>query len=169
MNPIFIAHLTADFLLQPKWLAEWKQKSLGGVLFHSLMHAIVLFLLVIPADLGLAVALIVLALIHGAVDYIKIRIQPTHTTFEPMFLLDQAIHLGALAIFSIYTEPGMTFWQTENGIIGLKVLWFLSFGVAMWNLRKLNAFPIKTPHQSIARFATITIIFIGLGLAGFFV
>lgn len=158
MNPIFIAHLIADFLLQPTWLVKWKEKNANGTILHALIHAAILAVLIIPQTfLAIAVILIV-ALTHGIIDHIKISLPKK--SFEPAFLFDQAVHVAILLFAMRFLPPNQSFWNSLNGILILSIFTFFSFGIGIWNLMHIKNYPVYNFAQRTTRIFAIALTFL---------
>lgn len=98
---MILAHLVADFLLQPRKLVEYKEKSFYGVLIHAGIHGILMAIILFPywAYAPMWYAIIIVTLIHAAVDQWKISIQIKMDEYLFPFLIDQLLHF--LAIFGV--------------------------------------------------------------------
>lgn len=160
MHPIFLAHIVADFLLQPKWLVEWKEKSGRGIAVHGLIHALALVAVLVPRRFDVFVLVIAVALAHGLIDTVKIRWQKKAAAFNLFFVVDQLAHLAVLAAAAWLIRPAVpAFWAGDIGWIIFAVLFLFSFGVAWWHLSRLQKFPLKTGRQRLARFALLIFVF----------
>jgi len=95
---LYAAHLVADFLLQPGWVARNKRdlRVLGG---HSLIHFLSGCALV---NLGLtpafAVGILTLAVVHALIDFAKAQLEADGWI---AFVVDQAIHLATVIVAAI--------------------------------------------------------------------
>lgn len=113
---LLAAHVLADFVLQTRWIAM--RKTHAGVL--ALHGALVL--LSAQAALGVIAApsLVLLALVHMAIDAIKAR-----SPRGPMpFLVDQAAHGVTVMALAIW-QPGLWasgFWASLPGPAPLLIL-----------------------------------------------
>ena len=110
---LLLAHLIGDFLLQPTaWVLDKEKRKHKSIYlyFHILLHGILAFVLVFEEDfLWFA---ILLAAIHGIIDYIKLRFQ-TKKTKRFWFLLDQFLHaitLVGIAFFHTNTRIDFSFF-----------------------------------------------------------
>jgi len=124
---LFLAHILGDFVLQPNsWVADKEKKKHKSIYlyFHIALHAILAFILVGKIDfIGLA---IVLAALHGFIDYAKLRYQKNKTK-RSWFLLDQALHIMVIiGIAYLYTNEPLfllsfdkSFWMLLTGIVFL--------------------------------------------------
>lgn len=124
---LLLAHLLGDFLLQPTaWVLdkEAKKHKSSFLYIHVLLHGILAFVLVFEsAFLWYALLLTVL---HGIIDYIKLRFQ-TKKSKRLWFLLDQFLHLITLVgIAFFYTNASIdfsllsaNFWIIVTGIVVL--------------------------------------------------
>lgn len=157
MNPIFIAHLIADFLLQPTWLVKWKEKNANGTILHALIHAVILAVLIIPQTVSAATIILIIALTHGIIDHIKISLPKK--SFEPAFLFDQAVHAAILLLAMRFLPFNFIFWNSEFGILTLSILAFFSFGVGIWNLMHIKSYPVYNSAQKTTRIFAVTLVF----------
>ncbi len=94
---LFLAHLIADFILQPYELVRLKRRPVG-LTIHSLIHALIMILLaapVLPRWWAIIPAVIVA---HYVVDRMKVVHGPERGPLSlAAFLLDQAAHMVILA------------------------------------------------------------------------
>ncbi|MBI4994823.1 DUF3307 domain-containing protein [Candidatus Peregrinibacteria bacterium] len=157
MNPIFIAHLTADFLLQPTWLARLKEKAAAGLSIHILIHAFVLVLIFSPILEKAAPYILIITVMHGIIDYIKIKYPKK--SFELAFLIDQLFHFCVLLAVSFVLKPYIKFWDSESGAGILNLLVFFSFAAAQIYLTHLKKYPLASNAQKTKRILTIVAVF----------
>lgn len=111
---LILAHLIADFVLQPAKLIEWKMRSNTGIIIHSLIHAAISALLVFPyLSLKTAFIILALAITHYLIDYAKINISLKSDKYVEYFVVDQICHFIAIigAGFSIMYFNN---WQEQN-------------------------------------------------------
>lgn len=113
---LIASHLIADFLLQPQWLVERKNK-LSFLLLHAATHAIlVYFVLQVwscwQAPLGVFI-------FHVLIDGIKGRINKNTAT---LFALDQTAHI--ISLFFLGWMLLHFDWITKLTMIGYKPLIF---------------------------------------------
>lgn len=151
MNPLFIAHLTADFLLQPNWLEQWKKKSIAGIIVHAAIHAAVMALFLTPQNWPSILAIAAIAVLHGIIDKFKINFNKKYEKFSAPFLVDQLAHGIILTILTLLL-PSTLFWHSEMGAILLITFLYFSFGVGAWNLA-------KNQTQKLERVSVIAIVF----------
>jgi hypothetical protein len=85
---LLLAHVLADFVFQPDWMARGKRQVKPLAL-----HGLIVLASAIAATGSLDPGLVWLAALHIAVDALKARAKPTLR----LFLLDQAAHGLALA------------------------------------------------------------------------
>lgn len=104
---LLIAHILSDFLFQPTKLVEAKNdpqriSSLMAVLLHSLVHAIVAYLImglwanwIIP---------VVIFVTHFMIDFAKVICTKDTIT---AFLVDQGMHVAVIVLLwvSLFTQP----------------------------------------------------------------
>jgi nitrate reductase NapE component len=124
---LFLAHIVGDFILQPNsWVADKEHKKHKSIYLyiHIALHGILAFAFVGDSNfIGLA---IVLTLLHGLIDYAKLRLQKKKTK-RSWFLFDQALHiLVIVGITLLYTDQTLdlhavsnSFWIVITGIIFL--------------------------------------------------
>ncbi|MEK7523639.1 MAG: DUF3307 domain-containing protein [Patescibacteria group bacterium] len=165
MNPLFIAHLAADFLLQPKWLAKLKEQRQAGVVIHSLVHAVLTAACLATLRPDALTFAFLLGAAHGVIDSVKIRYQNHHGTFGRSFLLDQTVHFLVLIAASKFilaklTPLPLAFWNTQPGIIILLIFSFFSFGVGVWNLAHAQRFEERRPLNRAFQFMMLSLIFV---------
>lgn len=158
MNPLFISHLLADFLLQPTWLVKWKEKSFNGTVVHSLIHAAVILALIGSKNIAAIAAIIFIAATHGIIDHIKINVPKK--SFERAFALDQIVHAVILLLAMRFLPFNSIFWNSLNGILTLSILAFFSFGIGIWNLMYIKSYPISSFSQKATRIFTVSLVFI---------
>ena len=156
MHPLFIAHVIADFLLQPTWLVRLKENKTAGIIIHAGIHALVLGLFLIPKHFATVIIIAAIAASHGIIDAAKIRYQKTHPSFAPSFLVDQLAHLSILAI-AAKLIPVPEFWLSEGGIGILALLFFFSFGSALLNLQSKPSLGLG---PEIKRSLLVTLVFL---------
>ena len=105
---LITAHFISDFVLQNKWLIE-KKKSEWGVFLHSLIHALITWLLFWQWKVGGII--LAVFLVHFIVDQHKIKLSSKYGNNIWIFLGDQLFHILTLwAIveinsFAVYTKP----------------------------------------------------------------
>lgn len=157
MNPIFIAHLIADFLLQPTWLVKWKEKNANGTILHALIHSAILAVLIIPQTFSAATIILIIALTHGIIDHIKISLPKK--SFEPAFLFDQVTHAAILLLAMRFLPFNLNFWGSAFGILILSILAFFSFGVGIWNLMHIKNYPVYNFAEKTTRIFAVTLVF----------
>lgn len=95
---LILGHLVGDFLLQPSGLVIYKQKSLYGILLHSLIILIAQTVFLIPYldSLKVGLVLIGIGVLHFGIDYLKIRIKKGLDYPIIPFTLDQITHFTVL-------------------------------------------------------------------------
>ena len=122
---LLLAHLIGDFLLQStKWVIDKEQKKGKSIYLylHILLHGILALIIVFEQKFFWYA--IVLAVLHGMIDYIKLKVQKNKTK-RFWFLTDQFLHLiTIIAIAFSYTNTtidtaffGNNFWILITGIV----------------------------------------------------
>jgi hypothetical protein len=121
------AHVLADFGLQGAGWAEWKERSLAGLVLHVLLYGVLTWLL-LPAWSTPLLALVAgLTAAHGLIDLWKGRSWPPVVGRGPLarLLLDQGAHLLTLVVAlsvaarlgpePLWLEP----WSRLHELVGL--------------------------------------------------
>ena len=102
---LFLAHCLGDFIFQPQsWVKEKEEKKWNSPLFyfHLITHGvIVIILLADPSCWALA---LVLMLVHGIIDLIKLQFQ-SETSRANWFFIDQTLHLLSLCVLWYFFSP----------------------------------------------------------------
>lgn len=165
MNPLFLSHLVADFLLQPTWLVSLKLRRVIGIAFHAAIHAAVMVVLLLPTRIEVFAAIFAVVVFHGAIDQIKVNFQKKNLPFDLLFFVDQLAHLAVIIAVSTllpYSYPA--FWTSQNGKLVWILLFVFSLASAWKNLSCLSDCPIKNNRQAFLRFATISISFLAFAI-----
>lgn len=117
---LILAHLIGDFLLQPKlWVNDKEAKKLKSarLYIHLFIHAVLIVLLL--WDISYWLLAIIIALLHGVVDVIKLYRQKPSTR-PAWFLIDQCLHLIIiLVVYICWFQPELIVFQ----ILDEKYLW----------------------------------------------
>ena len=93
-----LAHLVADFLLQPYELVRLKARPVG-LAIHAIVHGVITGILVAPVLPRWWLIVPVLVVVHYLLDWLKVARGPTVGPVSlAVFLADQAAHLSVLAI-----------------------------------------------------------------------
>lgn len=118
---LYFAHVLADFVLQPAWMAMGKRRP--PVL---LAHGGVVLVTALLATGSLHPALFALAFLHLVTDWSKARLRPGF----PAFVADQAVHLGT--VLAIATAvPHIWAGGLWAGCPALPALYSLSAGAIL--------------------------------------
>jgi len=108
---LLLAHLLADFPLQPMWLVRSK-RFFWGLAVHGTVHFLTLLLVVGGARGAIWPQLLALALVHFAIDALKYSLgsrRPGWVT-APYFI-DQAVHVLSVLLVTRWIEslkPGLS-------------------------------------------------------------
>ncbi|MDD2474712.1 MAG: DUF3307 domain-containing protein [Dysgonamonadaceae bacterium] len=109
---LILAHLVGDFLLQSKkWVDKKEQKKGQSIILylHALIHGLLVLLLL--WDITYWTLALTLALLHGAIDAIKLYAQRENSKTR-WFLIDQALHLvSIISIWMIWIKPDIDFLE----------------------------------------------------------
>lgn len=104
---LILAHVLADFTLQPSVISRKKKDKLLYLLLHVLIYGVLSFLLTIGYfNLRLLAGLIVLAVGHGIIDRFKVLLQRKYYIDDnrdygmilEVFLADQLFHIAFIAL-----------------------------------------------------------------------
>ena len=102
---LFLAHIIADFILQPNAWVTHKEQQKGKSIFlvwHILIHFVLYALFIFKLDFLIYAAII--ALLHGIIDFVKLKFQKKKTK-RNWFIIDQFIHLALLfCVVFFYTN-----------------------------------------------------------------
>lgn len=93
---LLLAHLIGDFILQPgKWVADKELKKYKSIrlYWHVLLHFVLVMLFV--WDFSFVWMAIAICVIHGLVDFLKLRFQ-NNKNRRLYFFLDQLLHVAVL-------------------------------------------------------------------------
>lgn len=122
---LLLAHLLGDFLLQPtSWVLDKESKKHKSVYLyiHTLVHGVLALLFI--GEIQFVWFAILLALLHGFIDFLKLYFQKKKTK-RTWFLLDQILHVVVIIGISLYyTNTSLElslldtkFWMLLTGII----------------------------------------------------
>ncbi|MEA1876646.1 MAG: DUF3307 domain-containing protein [Bacteroidota bacterium] len=131
---LILAHLIADFILQPKAWVEDKErnKSRSAFLYlHSLLHGVISLLIL--WDLELWIIAVIIAASHMIIDLIKAYSQ-NKAKQTVWFIIDQIAHLLViLMLWLVAIKPDLhvSIEAKENLIVYSTAIVFLSFPVAV--------------------------------------
>lgn len=159
MNPLYIAHVVADFLLQPNRLAAWKEKRFAGVLAHAGIHGVVMGIFLWPRSAKLFAAVILIAALHAIIDQLKISYQKNRVSFSSGFLVDQVAHFSVLTVAAMLFPFQISFWLTTPGKGILALLFFFSFTLGLWHLVHIKKYPLHSTKDLSKRIAVIAAAF----------
>lgn len=160
MNPLFTAHLIADFLLQPDDLVAWKQRSVGGVFMHSFVHLLVMSAMIIPFNFDLWPIVFAVAAMHAVVDQWKISYQKKFSSYVGSFLVDQTAHLLTIFAFFMVMPFKLTFWNSDAGI-GISILLLISsWLLGLWHLGIFEHLMPKFHGKKITTILLVTTTFV---------
>jgi len=127
-----LAHLVADFVLQPLWLVRRKRRWDGLLLHVGVVLAAMLALIPLePAAGGLLPAMLGIAAVHLAADRWKVR-YGDRLLGPPVvpFLLDQAIHLATIAAVLTLCLPAGQVWGLAASPLATPALYAIGYLLA---------------------------------------
>lgn len=103
---LLLAHLMGDFYLQPpSWIKDKETKKIQStkLYLHCLVHGGLTFLFLWDAKLWLLP--VVLILVHGLIDLLKVYSQQEKTRIQ-WFVIDQVLHLISLwVLWKLWFQP----------------------------------------------------------------
>ena len=127
-----LAHLVADFVLQPYWLVVRKQRWDGLLIHGGIVLACMLLLpLADPAALALWPAMLAITGVHIAADRWKVR-YGNRIPGPPIipFLLDQVIHVTTLGVVLGLALPAGQIWMIVASPMARLALYAAAYVVA---------------------------------------
>src|SRR5260370_2510976 len=111
---LYLAHLVADFLLQPNWIARNK-RNIPRLALHAAIHLVVTLVLVnFDLTRKLLLVLLILAVLHAISDYVKARFTRDEWF---AFTLDQLVHLLLIIFAAIWLSAKAD--ESAETIIGI--------------------------------------------------
>lgn len=162
--PLLLAHLIADFLLQPERLVRWKHENWKGNALHGLVHFALSFLLlgVYLPNGNVFAALLLVSASHFLIDGIKISFEKRTDRYIWPFLLDQLAHLAVLGIaaYALRNEPLVLLVQplgwlyTDYAVVGgLCLLLLVSYAweLTLFQLRRTKKSVYKPDYRGMAQ------------------
>lgn len=126
---LILAHLLGDFFLQPTaWVVLKEQKKLRSV--HLYLHAIIhgALALLFVMDWSFLLWALLIAVIHGVIDSLKLVLQ-TPDTKRRYFFLDQVAHIVSLLFIYCWHEEIYTVdltFMNEHFFLLVTLLVFLT-------------------------------------------
>ncbi|MCL6554155.1 MAG: DUF3307 domain-containing protein [Firmicutes bacterium] len=119
-----LAHLIADFVLQPYELVELKRRPVGLVI-HTAIHAAVTAVLVAPFVPAWPLLLPPLAVAHYLIDWWKVTASPARGPASlGFFLADQALHLAVLGLAVVAAGLSLRQEITYRSVAATGVLYY---------------------------------------------
>jgi hypothetical protein len=93
---LVVAHIVGDFLLQNEWMAAGKERRRGVLFLHGLLVLVAHVGLLGPfLNSGLAAGLVILSVVHVALDAFRSRALGAWGASFGAFFVDQGLHLFA--------------------------------------------------------------------------
>ncbi len=151
---LFLAHLIADFVLQPKrWVIHKEAHKVASkyLYFHVLLHFAITMLLL--WDLSYWKIALVILVSHYLIDLLKLYVNPLFKNKNIPFLIDQVLHVLVLYCCAYYTElwshTVAIFAQLDWSLITAVV--FVSFPAAiiMGKLLEPMSSQLEMDHKSL--------------------
>jgi hypothetical protein len=127
-----LAHLVADFILQPYWLVVRKRRW-DGLLLHGTIVLVCMLALPLADHAALAFwpAMLAITAIHVAADWWKVRFG-RRIPGPPIgpFMLDQVIHITTLAAVLSLVLPSGQVWRLAASPVAPLAIWAAAYVVA---------------------------------------
>jgi len=109
IQAMFLAHLLGDFVLQPDFLAGWKNRSVWGLMAHGAVVTCSLWACSLPFTPDWWPCALGIGAIHTLIDILRVKIgRVGPATTLALLLADQAAHLLTIAVglaWSGWLEP----------------------------------------------------------------
>ena len=120
---LILAHMIGDFVLQTNRVAKMKATSQKGLLLHfCLITGTQMVLMGIYYGLlGISAAIIV-GLIHGFIDYSKVKITDKFKYQSIYFILDQVMHILTIVVVAWLLNPGNSKYEINMHLLALNVM-----------------------------------------------
>ncbi len=155
---LLFGHYLADYLFQPRWFTRKKRQNIGYLFLHVLLVWFFLVMLFFPyRDQGVAAVLSVIAGLHLAIDWVKIkgRLKRRFGGRKRLNTVDQVIHLVIILIAWLLFFRNLS-WPFAGAppllvlnILNAAVL-FLIGGAALRHFRKKESREDELPRQMTA-------------------
>lgn len=171
---LIIAHLLADFILQPNRLIAWKTKRFRGVIVHVCIFTAVALIIMFPYLIHWQTWAIIggVSIFHLIIDQTKINIALKYDTYALPFITDQALHFLSLVFGGYYLStlpfklPSNFFFTniyTNITVIGvILALIFLGYVIDILFFQKDGSRKMNT--SKIISFVIIYIFYVGTAL-----
>lgn len=121
-----LAHFIGDFLLQPEsWVKEKEQRKAKSfkLYVHTLIHG--LLVLLVLWDVNYWQLALLLMLLHGTIDIIKVYAQNENNKSK-WFLIDQVVHIISIIIlWSLFFKPEINL----NTIVQDTCIWVYTLAI----------------------------------------
>lgn len=131
---LLLAHLTADFLLQPQKLVDAKHKTMMAVGLHVVVHFFIMMLFLFPFWMHIDVLIVsgVVAFVHAVIDFIKVKAENYGNKYVFYFFVDQISHVSLLVMAAVLMSDA-PIMKYEGWFLPLQ--WYLNpfviFGVCL--------------------------------------
>lgn len=130
----FLAHLVADFILQPLWLVERKRYWHGLLMHGGIVLVCMLALPLIDSRaLGLWPAMLAITAVHICADWWKVRYghQIPGPPIGP-FMLDQVIHVTTITIALSIALPASDVWMLASSAAAPGAIYAAAYVIALF-------------------------------------
>lgn len=101
-----LAHLIADYLLQPAILVDWKNRSLRGVFMHASIHFLVttLLLYLLTGNYRVIFLSIGISIAHFCIDTVKAHYEKSKRNHYFDYWLDQLCHYSSIFLGNLIAQ-----------------------------------------------------------------
>lgn len=152
---LLLAHLLGDFFLQPSsWVVEKEKRKLKSdkLYLHIAIHMLLIFIVFMSFNVW-KIALVI-GLLHGIIDAIKLVLQ-NEKTKRAWFFIDQIMHVGVILFCWLYFYHGTIdlsflqnnqFWLFLLGALFLTspAAIFIRVIIAKWLPRQISSTSLST-------------------------
>lgn len=145
---LLLAHLVADYLLQPDYLVAWKNHSKWGLYTHSFIHFLSYYfiLYVYTGKFEVAGLALILSIFHFFIDSAKTSHDKKNQNTVLAYWIDQSAHYVSIMLVTLLA------WQF-NGLFQARDYAMNSY------VEGLFFNPLFITYFSVAIFSTLTIEF----------
>jgi hypothetical protein len=150
---LFLAHLIADYPLQPDRLVVAK-KHLQGLTVHIAIHWVTMLFLTWPVQAIIWPYILAVAVLHFGIDYFKVVLghKRPQWVIGP-YLWDQPLHWISLLIAGFWMsqttdlsvwEPFSAWWIYAAGLLMSTHIWFVTERVLVYRNRDLQIHVVES-------------------------
>lgn len=174
---LLLAHLLADFLLQPEALVRWKHKSWKGICIHGLVHFGISMVLLFPylPSMNVFMTVVLVAVAHFLIDWTKVSFEARAEHYLAPFLLDQVAHFTVLGVAAfmlqheslhLVFQPITWLYTNPSVVVGLCLLMLVTFAyeLTVFHVHRTRKSVYKPNYSNMAKRVIIWAVLYGLFL-----